>query len=109
MKAREAKPNNKETGQGRSLVSNANQRAIRMRMGEVGECDIGLRGRSAIPLSGVPEMLLRMTILWFLIWFVSDLVGDREVITFDPVNWWAGFLLLAAALDLNKSYVVKGR
>jgi hypothetical protein len=42
-------------------------------------------------------------------WFVSDLVGDREVITFDPVNWWAGFLLLAAALDLNKSYVVKGR
>ena len=50
-----------------------------------------------------------MTILWFLIWFVSDLVGDREVITFDPVNWWAGFLLLAAALDLNKSYVVKRR
>ena len=50
-----------------------------------------------------------MTILWFLIWFVSDLIGDREVITFDPVNWWAGFLLLAAALDLNKSYVVKGR
>ena len=27
------------------------------------------------------------------------------MITFDPVNWWAGFLLLAAALDLNKSYV----
>jgi hypothetical protein len=78
-------------------------------MGEVGKCDIGVSRWSAIPRSGVPEMLPPMTILWFLIWFVSDLVGDREVITFDPVNWWAGFLLLAAALDLNKSYVVKSR
>jgi hypothetical protein len=23
------------------------------------------------------------------------------------VNWWAGLLLLAIALDLNKSYVIK--
>ena len=45
-----------------------------------------------------------MTILWFLIWFVSDLVGDREVITFDPVNWWAGTLLLAIALDLGRQH-----
>jgi hypothetical protein len=50
-----------------------------------------------------------MTILWFLIWFISDRIGDREALTFDPVNWWAGLLLLAAALDVNKSYVVKGR
>jgi hypothetical protein len=48
-----------------------------------------------------------MTILWFLIWFVCNLVGDEEVLTFDPVNWWAGTLLLVVALDLNKSYVVK--
>jgi hypothetical protein len=48
-----------------------------------------------------------MTLLWFVIWFVCNLVGDKEVLTFDPVNWWAGFLLLAVALDLNKSYVVK--
>ena len=78
-----------------------------MRMGEVGECGIGLTGWSVIPRSRVPEMLPCMTILWFFVWFVCNLVGDKEVITFDPVNWWAGFLLLAAALDLNKSYVIK--
>ena len=48
-----------------------------------------------------------MTLLWFLVWFVANLIGDKEPITFDPVNWWAGFLLLAAAIDLNKSYVIK--
>jgi hypothetical protein len=49
----------------------------------------------------------RMTLLWFLIWFVANLIGDKEPLTFDPVNWWAGLLLLAIALDLNKSYVIK--
>jgi hypothetical protein len=48
-----------------------------------------------------------MTLLWFVIWFVSNLIGDKEALTFDPVNWWAGTLLLAAAIDLNKSYVIK--
>ena len=48
-----------------------------------------------------------MTILWFLVWLVANLFGDNAPITFDPVNWWAGFLLLAAAIDLNKSYVIK--
>ena len=48
-----------------------------------------------------------MTLLWFLIWLVCNLIGDEEVLTFDPVNWWAGTLILAAALDLNKSYVIK--
>jgi hypothetical protein len=48
-----------------------------------------------------------MTILWFIVWFVANLFGDSAPITFDPVNWWGGFLLLAAALDLNKSYVIK--
>jgi len=38
---------------------------------------------------------------------VSNLIGDKEPLTFNPVNWWAGFLLLAIALDLNKSYVIK--
>jgi hypothetical protein len=45
-----------------------------------------------------------MTLIWFLVWFVSDLVGDRESITFDPVNWWAGTLLLAVALDLSRQH-----
>lgn len=44
-----------------------------------------------------------MTFLWFLVWLVSDLIGDREPLLFDPVNVWAGTLLLAAALDLNRS------
>jgi hypothetical protein len=48
-----------------------------------------------------------MTLLWFVIWLVCDLIGDEEVLTFDPVNWWAGTLLLVIALDLNKSYVIK--
>lgn len=41
-----------------------------------------------------------MTIAWFVIWLAFDLVGDREPLTFSPVNWWAGSLLAAAALDL---------
>jgi hypothetical protein len=48
-----------------------------------------------------------MTLLWFVIWFIFNLVGDEEPLMFNPVNWWAGLLLLAIALDLNKSYVVK--
>ena len=48
-----------------------------------------------------------MTLLWFVIWLVCNLIGDEEVLTFAPVNWWAGTLLLVIALDLNKSYVIK--
>jgi hypothetical protein len=32
-------------------------------------------------------------------------VGDGESLTFDPVNWWAGLLLLAIALDLSRQHV----
>ena len=42
-----------------------------------------------------------MTFLWFLIWFFANLIGDSEPILFDPVNGWAGTLLLALALDLG--------
>ena len=42
-----------------------------------------------------------MTLLWFFIWLVCNLVGDKEVLTFDPVNWWAGTLLFAIAVDLS--------
>jgi hypothetical protein len=45
-----------------------------------------------------------MTLLWFVIWFVSTLIGDGESLTFDPVNWWAGALLLAIALDLSRQH-----
>lgn len=45
-----------------------------------------------------------MTLVWFVVWLVSDLVGDRESLTFDPVNWWAGTLLLCVALDLARQH-----
>ena len=41
-----------------------------------------------------------VTLIWFIVWLICDLVGDREVLTFDPVNAWAATLILAIALDL---------
>ena len=46
-----------------------------------------------------------MTLLWFIIWLVSNLIGDSESLTFDPVNWWAGTLLFTLALDLSRQHV----
>jgi hypothetical protein len=45
-----------------------------------------------------------VTLIWFIIWLISNLVGDKEGLTFDPVNWWAGTLLLAVALDLSRQH-----
>jgi hypothetical protein len=45
-----------------------------------------------------------MTFLWFVIWLICDLVGDRESLTFDPVNAWAATLILAVALDLGRQH-----
>ena len=42
-----------------------------------------------------------MTLVWFIVWLISNNVGDKEPLTFAPVNWWAGLLLLAVALDLG--------
>ncbi|MDQ5820241.1 MAG: hypothetical protein M3540_02240 [Actinomycetota bacterium] len=48
-----------------------------------------------------------MTLVWFVIWFIFDRIGDREPLTFDPVNFWAGALLLTAALDLARQHTPK--
>jgi hypothetical protein len=48
-----------------------------------------------------------MTLVWFAIWFIFNLIGDKEELHFAPVNWWAGTLLLAIALDLSKTHVLK--
>jgi hypothetical protein len=40
-----------------------------------------------------------MTLVWFVIWLVADLIGDEAPLTFDPVNGWAATLILAAGLD----------
>lgn len=45
-----------------------------------------------------------MTLLWFVVWLICDLIGDREALTLDPVNWWAGTLILAVALDLGRQH-----
>ena len=47
-----------------------------------------------------------MTILWFVVWLISNLIGEREPLLFDPLNWWAGTLLAAIALDLNRPQVI---
>ena len=50
-----------------------------------------------------------MMVVWFVVWLVADLIGDPEPLRFDPVNVWAGALLLALALDANRQLVVRER
>jgi hypothetical protein len=50
-----------------------------------------------------------VTILWFIVWLIADLIGDREPLLFDPLNWWAATLLAAVALDLNRPLVTSRR
>ena len=45
-----------------------------------------------------------MTVIWFVVWLIATLVGDDEVLTFDPVNFWAGSLLFCVALDLGRQH-----
>ena len=45
-----------------------------------------------------------MTFVWFVVWLIADLIGDSESLTFDPVNGWAGTLLLFIALDLGRQH-----
>jgi hypothetical protein len=45
-----------------------------------------------------------VTIVWFIVWFVANLIGDSEPLIFDPVNGWAGTLLAAIALDLGRQH-----
>lgn len=44
-----------------------------------------------------------MTFLWFVIWLLCDLIGDRAPLDFAPVNVAAGFLLFAVACDLGST------
>jgi len=50
-----------------------------------------------------------LTLLWLLIWFISDLIGDNEPLRFDPVNFWTGTLILAIGLDLASLRAVPAR
>jgi hypothetical protein len=50
-----------------------------------------------------------VTLLWFFVWLVCDLIGDRESLVFDPVNFWAGALIFALAVDVSRAGGVPGR
>jgi hypothetical protein len=45
-----------------------------------------------------------MTLIWFVVWLIADVIGDREPLSFNPVNWWAGTLLVTVALDLARQH-----
>lgn len=45
-----------------------------------------------------------MTLIWFVIWLIWNITGDKEPLEFSPVNWWAGTLILAVALDLGRQH-----
>jgi hypothetical protein len=45
-----------------------------------------------------------VTLVWFAVWLVANLIGDEEPLVFDPVNGWAGALLLVVALDLARQH-----
>ena len=50
-----------------------------------------------------------MTLLWFVIWFISDHIGDREALVFAPADVWAWTLLGAVALDLSSSHARRSK
>ena len=50
-----------------------------------------------------------MTIIWFVVCLVANLVGDHEALQFDPLNWWTASLILAIALDLNRPAIGRSR
>lgn len=45
-----------------------------------------------------------MTLIWLVIWLASNTIGDREALSSDSVNVWAGTLLLVVALDLGRQH-----
>jgi hypothetical protein len=45
-----------------------------------------------------------MTFVWFVIWLIANNVGGHEPLEADPVNAWAGALILAVALDLAAAH-----
>jgi hypothetical protein len=50
-----------------------------------------------------------MTFVWFVIWLIANNVGGHAPLLIDPVNAWAGTLILAVALDLGRAAGVPRR
>ena len=49
-----------------------------------------------------------MTLLWFFVWLICNIIGDDEVLTFDPVNWWAGSFMFVVALGPRRHSCPQG-
>jgi hypothetical protein len=49
-----------------------------------------------------------VTLIWFVVWVISDHVGDKEALTAHPVNIWTAMLILAIALDLGRHHAPAG-
>jgi len=50
-----------------------------------------------------------VTLLWFIVWLISDLIGSHEPLRFDPVNVWTATFLFAVALDLARAHAARHR
>jgi hypothetical protein len=50
-----------------------------------------------------------VTFVWFVTWLIANNVGGHEPLTADPVNAWAGTLILAIALDLSAAIAARAR
>jgi hypothetical protein len=53
-------------------------------------------------------ILVRMTFIWFVVWFIANITGANEPLLTNPVNGWTGTLLLAIALDLARQHAPVG-
>lgn len=51
----------------------------------------------------------RMTFIWFVVWLIANNIGGHEPLLFNPVNAWAGALILAIALDLGAAHARPGQ
>ena len=73
--------------------------------------DYGFAARRARARLGSPARDSRrpaVTLVWFVIWFICNIIGGPEPLIFDPVNGWAGTLLLVVALDLAAAHATAG-
>lgn len=59
-------------------------------------------------MSNRPEEMIALTLVWFVVWVISNNVGDHEPLLFDPLNVWAWTLILAVALDLGSHHARSG-
>lgn len=47
-----------------------------------------------------------MTVAWFIVWLICDLIGGSEPLRLDPVNAWTATLIFAIAVDLNRPQTI---